>query len=36
MVMTTDFLLTVQQPNGDLKSVARTIKYQEDLKDGLK
>ncbi|EHY76112.1 hypothetical protein PstZobell_01587, partial [Stutzerimonas stutzeri ATCC 14405 = CCUG 16156] len=32
MVMTTDFLLTVQQPNGDLKSVARTIKYQEDLK----
>jgi len=32
MVMTTDFLLTVKQPNGDLKSVARTIKYQQDLK----
>lgn len=31
MVMTTDFLLTVKQPNGDLKSVARTIKYQQDL-----
>lgn len=31
LVMTTDFLLTVKQPNGDLKSVARTIKYQQDL-----
>ncbi|MDG9929066.1 MULTISPECIES: TnsA endonuclease N-terminal domain-containing protein [unclassified Pseudomonas] len=31
LVMTTDFLLTVKQPNGDLKSVARTIKYQKDL-----
>nr|WP_194718484.1 TnsA endonuclease N-terminal domain-containing protein [Pseudomonas typographi] len=31
MVMTTDFLLTVRQPDGDFKSVARTIKYQEDL-----
>lgn len=32
LVMTTDFLLTVRQPNGDFKSVARTIKYQQDLK----
>lgn len=31
LVLTTDFLLTVKQPNGDLKSVARTIKYQQDL-----
>lgn len=31
LVMTTDFLLTVRQPNGDFKSVARTIKYQQDL-----
>ncbi|PNY74872.1 TnsA endonuclease N-terminal domain-containing protein [Pseudomonas fluorescens] len=31
IVMTTDFLLTVRQPNGDFKSVARTIKYQQDL-----
>lgn len=31
LVMTTDFLLTVKQPNGDLKSVARTIKYQQEL-----
>lgn len=31
LVMTTDFMLTVKQPNGDLKSVARTIKYQQDL-----
>lgn len=31
LVMTTDFLLTVKQPNGDFKSVARTIKYQKDL-----
>ncbi len=31
LVMTTDFLLTVKQPNGDLKSIARTIKYQQDL-----
>ncbi len=31
LVMTTDFLLTVKLPNGDLKSVARTIKYQQDL-----
>jgi hypothetical protein len=31
LVMTTDFLLTVKQSNGDLKSVARTIKYQQDL-----
>jgi hypothetical protein len=31
LVMTTDFLLTVKQPNGDFKSVARTIKYQQDL-----
>jgi hypothetical protein len=36
LVTTTDFLLTVKQPSGDLKSVARTIKYQQDLrgKDG--
>ncbi|WP_243055068.1 TnsA endonuclease N-terminal domain-containing protein [Pseudomonas sp. BP01] len=32
LVMTTDFLLTVKQPNGDFKTVARTIKYQHDLK----
>ncbi|MCL8300866.1 MULTISPECIES: TnsA endonuclease N-terminal domain-containing protein [Pseudomonas putida group] len=32
LVMTTDFLLTVRLPNGDFKSVARTIKYQQDLK----
>lgn len=31
MVMTTDFLLSVKQPNGDVRSVARTIKYQQDL-----
>jgi len=31
LVMTTDFLLTVKQPNGDFESVARTIKYQQDL-----
>ncbi|WP_236732739.1 TnsA endonuclease N-terminal domain-containing protein, partial [Pseudomonas amygdali] len=31
LVMTTDFLLTIRQPNGDFKSVARTIKYQQDL-----
>ncbi len=31
LVMTTDFLLTVKQPSGDLKSVARTIKYAKDL-----
>lgn len=31
LVMTTDFLMTVKQPNGDFKSVARTIKYQQDL-----
>ncbi|MCO7556870.1 TnsA endonuclease N-terminal domain-containing protein [Metapseudomonas otitidis] len=31
LVMTTDFLLTVKQPNGDLKFFARTIKYQQDL-----
>lgn len=31
LVMTTDFLLTVKQPNGDFKTVARTIKYQQDL-----
>ncbi|MEF0144927.1 TnsA endonuclease N-terminal domain-containing protein [Pseudomonas guariconensis] len=31
LVMTTDFLLTVRQPNGNFKSVARTIKYQQDL-----
>ena len=31
MVMTTDFLLSVKQPNGDVKSVARTIKYAKDL-----
>ncbi|MCP8348673.1 transposase [Pseudomonas sp. FBF18] len=31
LVMTTDFLLTVKQPNGDFRSVARTIKYQQDL-----
>lgn len=38
MVMTTDFLLTVKKPNGDFKSVARTIKYQSDLegKDSLR
>lgn len=30
--MTTDFLLTVKQPDGDFKTVARTIKYQQDLK----
>ncbi|MEE4148148.1 TnsA endonuclease N-terminal domain-containing protein [Pseudomonas viridiflava] len=38
MVMTTDFLLTVRQPNGDFKSVARTIKYQGHLegKDSLR
>lgn len=29
--MTTDFLLTVRQPNGNFKSVARKIKYQQDL-----
>lgn len=33
LVMTTDFLLTVKQPNGDFKSVARTIKYQMDAVD---
>lgn len=27
LVMTTDFLLTVKQPSGDFKTVARTIKY---------
>ncbi|TGB27801.1 transposase [Pseudomonas aeruginosa] len=32
LVMTTDFLLTVKQPDGDFKTVARTIKYQQDLK----
>jgi len=31
MVMTTDFLLSVKQPNGDVKPVARTIKYAKDL-----
>lgn len=31
IVMTTDFLLTVKQPSGDFKTVARTIKYQHDL-----
>lgn len=33
LVMTTDFFLTVRQPDGDFKSVARTIKYQNDLKE---
>lgn len=33
LVMTTDFLLTIRQPNGDFKSVARTIKYQQDLRE---
>ncbi|HGY2296392.1 TPA: TnsA endonuclease N-terminal domain-containing protein [Pseudomonas putida] len=36
LVMTTDFLLTVRQPDGNFKSVARTIKYQNDLKDSLR
>lgn len=30
-VMTTDFLLTVRTPDGSLKSIARTVKYQSDL-----
>ncbi|WP_415760989.1 TnsA endonuclease N-terminal domain-containing protein [Pseudomonas sp. CP4] len=30
-VMTTDFLLTVKDLNGDFKSVARTVKYRSDL-----
>jgi len=30
-VMTTDFLLTVKDQNGNFKSVARTIKYRSDL-----
>lgn len=33
LVMTTDFLLTVRQPDGDFKSIARTIKYQSNLKE---
>ncbi|UVK83117.1 TnsA endonuclease N-terminal domain-containing protein [Pseudomonas sichuanensis] len=36
-VMTTDFLLTVRTPDGSLKSIARTVKYQSDLQgDGYK
>lgn len=31
LVMTTDFILTVRQPNGDSKTVAKAIKYQVDL-----
>lgn len=30
-VMTTDFLLTVRELNGNFKSVARTVKYRSDL-----
>ncbi|WP_253417459.1 TnsA endonuclease N-terminal domain-containing protein [Pseudomonas sp. GGS8] len=30
-VMTTDFLLTVREPDGSFKTVARTVKYQKDL-----
>ncbi|MDK2751700.1 MAG: TnsA endonuclease N-terminal domain-containing protein [Halomonas meridiana] len=30
-VMTTDFLLTVREPDGSFKSVARTVKYRSDL-----
>ncbi|WP_343177133.1 TnsA endonuclease N-terminal domain-containing protein [Pseudomonas sp. 4810-S13] len=30
-VMTTDFLLTVKDLNGNFKSVARTVKYRSDL-----
>ncbi len=30
-VMTTDFLLTIKEPNGSFKTVARTIKYRNDL-----
>lgn len=30
-VMTTDFLLTVREPDGSFKSVARTVKYSSDL-----
>ena len=30
-VMTTDFLLTVKDPSGNFKSVARTVKYRSDL-----
>ncbi|WP_460111909.1 TnsA endonuclease N-terminal domain-containing protein [Pseudomonas sp. H3_D04] len=30
-VMTTDFLLTVKDQNGNFKSVARTVKYRSDL-----
>lgn len=32
-VMTTDFLLTVKDLNGNYKSVARTVKYRSDLFD---
>ncbi|MFI7838847.1 TnsA endonuclease N-terminal domain-containing protein [Pseudomonas asiatica] len=36
-VLTTDFLLTVRTPDGGLKSIARTVKYQSDLQgDGSK
>lgn len=30
-VMTTDFLLTLREPDGSFKSVARTVKYRSDL-----
>jgi len=29
--MTTDFVLTVREPGGGFKTVARTVKYQKDL-----
>jgi hypothetical protein len=32
-VLTTDFLVTFRNPNGELSSFARTIKYREELSD---
>ncbi len=31
IVMTTDFLITLQMPTGELKEVARTLKYKDEL-----
>ena len=33
-VMTTDFLLTIKQPDGSTRLAARTLKYTESLKPG--
>jgi len=32
--MTTDFLLTIKQPDGSTRLAARTLKYTESLKPG--